>query len=92
MRVKIVKCSNPGFWYAGLVGQSFEVEDHQIVDIDKNEKYEVIPTPGTDSLFYINVDDCFSFDEMDPKSIAISIAVKALNTAFESMQKYKVLS
>ncbi len=58
MKVQITKCSNPGYWYAGLVWQSFTVEDFSLIDTDKIEKYVVEPTPGTDPLFMINVEDC----------------------------------
>ena len=58
MKVKIVKCTNPGFWYAGLVGQTFDVEPSAKVDTDCVKKYTVVPTPGTCALFLINVDDC----------------------------------
>lgn len=58
MIVQIIKSSNPGFWYAGLVGQNFTVEDVAIIDTDKVEKFTVVPTPNTDPLFLINCEDC----------------------------------
>lgn len=57
MKVTIVKSSDPGYWYAGFIGQSFAVEPSTVVDEDKIPKYTVIPSPGTDPLFLINVDD-----------------------------------
>lgn len=58
MIVKILKASNPGYWYAGFVGQMFNVEDYNLIDTDKIEKYVVVPTPGTDPLFMISIEDC----------------------------------
>lgn len=56
--VKITKASNPSYWYAGFIGQIFTVESPSFVDDDKVLKYTVVPSPGTDPLFNINVDDC----------------------------------
>lgn len=56
--VKITKSSNPGYWYAGFIGQIFTVEFPSFVDEDHVQKYTVMPSPGTDPLFNINVDDC----------------------------------
>lgn len=58
MEVRIIKSSDPGYWYAGFIGQKLAVEDYQLIDTDKIEKYLLVPSPGTDPLFMINVEDC----------------------------------
>ena len=57
MVVKIVKTSNPAFWYAPLVGQVFNVEDNSFIDDDKAHKYTVVPPKGSDPFLLINVED-----------------------------------
>ena len=57
MIVKIIKASDPGYWYAGFIGQIFNVESSTVVDEDNRPKYTVIPSPNTDPLFLINADD-----------------------------------
>lgn len=56
--VKIIKSDNPGYWYAAFIGQTFNVEPDSFLDDDRIQKYTVIPSPGTDPLYLINVDDC----------------------------------
>lgn len=71
MIVQIIKSSNPGFWYAGLVGQNFTVEDHTIIDVGRVEKFTVVPTPGTDPLFYINCEDAKIIKERSFKAYVV---------------------
>lgn len=64
MKVKIISCSRPSFWYAGFVGQTFTVERDIFFDEhDKVYKYEVKPTKTTDVLYLININDCKAIAE-----------------------------
>lgn len=59
MVVKVIKSSNPSYWYAGFIGQVFTVEPvSEFDEYDKCYKYTVVPTPGTDALYMISVHDC----------------------------------
>lgn len=51
MKVKVKKCSNPTWWYAGMIGQEFDV-------VDEREYYYEVNYGENDVKYTISKEDC----------------------------------
>ena len=76
MKVKIIKCKSPEYWYANIIGEVFEVEEWDIHNYKKLESCDLI-----------SKSDC-EIVENDTQQEIVKVCDEVKNMLLEKNRKY----